>query len=67
MSLLCMALYLLGQFDLWGLGPVKYEFEWAWFTLFVAYYLIFVYLFCFDNVLEEMHEYSHFARHFLFC
>ena len=66
-SLLCMVLYLLGQFDIAGLGPVKYQLEWAWFTLFVSYYLIFVYLFCFDNVLEEMHEYSHFARHFCFC
>merc|ERR1712087_262233 len=37
-SLTCMVLYLLGQFDMAGMGPIKYEMEWAWFTLFVAYY-----------------------------
>jgi len=66
-SLLCLVLFLYGQGDKQSvIGEVRYKLEWAWFTLFVAYYLIFLYLFCFDNVLEELHEYSHFARHFCF-
>ena len=66
-SLLCMLLYLLGNFKVAGLGPYKYQFEWAWFTMFVAYYLIFAWLFCFDNVPDELREYAHYAFAIFVC
>merc|ERR1719244_1446688 len=62
-GLTCLILYHLGRSDIGGLETVRYQLEWAWFTIFGLYYCILGYVFCFHNVLEELHEYCHTARH----